>query len=430
MKERRKNYYAMGLMAAALVFTVSACSSPIGIPDTGSTSWETGNNHSSSQADPMQLNYSPVSDGYDHTGSISSDDSADDWSSLTTSQSGQLSITLQCLDLAASQHISITLYNSTLISLDTQTLSGSQGGSITASTSTGMPAGLYYIRVSSNTWTHNYDLTPEFTNGGAATDFWETENNNSNNQADELPLSYNPATDGYNYSGSIAANDSSDDWYRLSTTTAGQLSVSLNCTDLSANEHMFITLYDFALNELDTRTLGGAPGVTVTVSTSPGASAGTYYVSIEADSWTHQYDLTPSFIGSGGSGAYWEVESNSSSNLADALPLNYNPNTDGYDFTGVITALDTSDDWFVLTTTQSGELAITLSCMDLAGNEQLYLTLYDSSLNEVDTRVLSGSPGGSVTAYTSPFAMSGTYYARIEADSWPHNYDLAPHFTP
>jgi hypothetical protein len=123
------------------------------------------------------------------------------------------------------------------------------------------------------------------------------------------------------------------------------------------------------------------------------------------------------------------MEDNSSSSQADAMPLSYDPGSDGYDFTGVIAANDTSDDWYKLVTPQTGELAVTLTCVDLGYGEHIYITLYDSAQNELDSRTLSGSPGGSVTVYTGTWAYAGTYFVRIEADSWTHRYDLTPDFT-
>jgi hypothetical protein len=430
MRRDRAMQYILWIVSTVLILTFTACGGGVGLPGTGSDNWESGSNHSSSQADLMPLNYSPAADGHQFTGSISSSDTSDDWFRLATTQSGQLSVTLTCSDISSNERLYLTLYNASLNGLDAPTLDWNQDGSVTASTSAGASAGVYYVRVNSDTWTHNYDLTPDFTNGGAATDFWEEENNNSLSQADAMPLSYNPVSDGYNFTGSIASNDTSDDWYRLTTTQSGQLSVTLTCSDLASNEHIYLTLYDSAENELDSRTLSGSPGGSVTASTSVAALAGTYYVRLEADSWEHSYDLDPNFISGGGSSAYWEMEDNSSASQADAMPLSYYPGSDGYDFTGVIASNDTSDDWFRLTTTQSGELAVTLTCLDLASNEYLYITLYDSGLNELDARTLSGSPGGSVTAYTGSWADAGYYYVRIDTDSWPHRYDITPEFTP
>jgi hypothetical protein len=430
MKKDRAFNSILWIISTVLLLTFTACGGSVGLPGTGSDNWETNNNHSSSQADVMPLSYSPGSDGHQFTGSISTNDSSDDWYRLSTSQSGQLAVTMTCLDLASSEHLYITLYDSALNELDAPTLGGTQGGSVTASTAAGESAGVFYVRVNANSWTHNYDLAPDFTNGGAATDYWEEESNNSSSQADAMPLNYNPVSDGYNYTGIIASNDTSEDWFQLTTTQSGQLSVTLTCSDLASNQHLYISLFDSNQNELDARTLSGTPGGSVTASTSVAASAGIFYVRIDSDSWAHRYDLDPSFTSGGDAYAYWEMEDNSSSSQADAMPLNYFPGSDGYDFTGVIAANDTSDDWYRLLTTQSGELAVTLTCVDLASSEHMYITLYDSAQNELDSRTLNGSPGGSVTAYTGAWASAEAYYVRVEADSWPHRYDLTPEFTP
>lgn len=430
MHKDRAFDYLLWIISTVLIVTFTGCGGSAGLPGTGSDNWESNHNHSSSQADVMPVSYSPGADGHEFTGSISAADSSDDWYRLSTSQSGQLSVTMTCLDLTSTEHLYLTLYDSALNDLDAPTLGGSQGGSVTASTSANESAGVYYVRVNANSWTHNYDLAPDFTNGGASTDYWEEESNNSGSQADAMPLNYDPASDGYNFTGIIASNDTSEDWFRLTTTQPGQLSVTLSCSDLTSNQHLYITLYDSAQNELDARTLSGTPGGSVTASTSVSASAGNYYVRIDSDSWAHRYNLDPSFTSGGDSYTYWEMEDNSSISQADAMPLSYYPGADGYDYTGIIAGNDTSDDWYQLSTTQSGELAVTLTCVDLASSEHMYITLYDSAQNELDSRTLNGSPGGSTTVYTGASAYAGTYFIRIEADSWTHRYDLTPDFTP
>ena len=94
----------------------------------------------------------------------------------------------------------------------------------------------------------------------------------------------------------ISPRDVSEDWYRLTTTQYAQMSVSLTCVDLAFNEHIYITLYDSGLNEVNARTLEGTPGGTVTVRSAESAPPRVYFVRIDADSWTHRYDLTPDFV--------------------------------------------------------------------------------------------------------------------------------------
>jgi hypothetical protein len=429
MKRNRTLMYLSWIVSAMLLVMINACGGTSVLPGGSGNYWETESNDSSSQANQLPLNYSPGSDGYDYTGVIASDDTSEDWYRLTTSQSGRLSVTLSSADLSSGEHIYIALYNSALSELDSPALSWSSGGSVTASTASSASAGTYYVRIDADSWTLRYNLDPSFSTGGATSDYWESESNDSSSQANQMSLNYSPGSDGYDYTGAISSDDTSDDWYRLVVTQSGQLSVSIICDDLASNEHLYITLYDSALNELDAPALSGTSSGSVTASTAASSSAGTYYVQIEADSWTHRYDLEPNFSTGGAASDYWEQESNDSSSQADAMSLNYSPATDGYDYTGVIASNDTSEDWYRLATTQSGQLAVTLTCMDLASNEHIYITIYDSTLYELDAPALSGSPGGSITASTDTGSPAGTYYVRIDADSSTHRYDLEPSFS-
>lgn len=263
---------------------------------------------------------------------------------------------------------------------------------------------------------------------GPSSEYWETESNNSRSSADVMPLNYSSGSDGYDFTGVIAPDDSSDDWYRLTTAQSGQLSVTLSCVDLAYDEYLYITLYDSALNEFDAANLGETSDGSVTASTGAGASAGAYFVRISADSWTHSYDLASDFITGGIYSDYWEIEDNDSSHQANEMPLSYDPRWDGYDYTGIIATADTSDDWYRLATTQSGQLSVTMSCVDLAYNDNVYIRLYDSTLYELDATAIDWTPGGNVTVDSGWSTYAETYYVRITADSWPHRYDLTPEF--
>ncbi len=421
-------HFTSWVVSLLLAITLSACGGDNPFPGANNNYWESETNHSSNQADAMPLSYTPAADGRDFTGYIAPSSAEDDWFRLQTTQSGQLTVHISCFDLTSNDNVDITLYDSASNELDTQTLSTTSGGSATASTAAAAPAGAYLVRIESDNSRHSYDLTPGFTGGGIASDFWETENNNTSSQADVMSLNYNPGTDGYDYTGTVTAGDTGGDWIQFTTAQAGQLQVALTCNDLASNEHIYITLYNSTPSQLDTSTLSGTAGGTVSVVTAAGAPTGTYYARVDADSWAHDYDVTPTFNSGGAFTDYWEQENNDNSSQADAMPLNYSPASDGFDFTGTIASNDSSDDWYRLNTTQSGQVSATLTCSDLFANQHMYLTLYDSGLNELDSRTLTGTLGGSTTASTFFGASAGVYYLRVEADSWPHNYDLAPGF--
>ena len=260
-------------------------------------------------------------------------------------------------------------------------------------------------------------------------EYWEVEDNDSSSRADLMDLNYRSNSDGYDYTGVISASDNSGDWFRLDTYQSGQLTVALRCNDLSYREEIYLTLFNANLNVLDDATLAGSSGGTVSVRTSGGAAPGNYYIRVSSDSWDHRYDLDPNFSSGGANFEYWEIEDNDNASRADELPLDYNPQYDGYDYTGVISAQDGSADWYWLETTWSGRLSVTLTCLDLARNEQITISMFDESLRELDFANLGGSPGGSITVSSFSFTPAGFYYVRVSADSWQHQYDLDPRFT-
>lgn len=263
-----------------------------------------------------------------------------------------------------------------------------------------------------------------------STTYWEDESNNSSSQANVMSLNYSAPSTSSNFTGIISAADPSDDWFRVTTTQAGQLSVTLTGYDIASNEHMQIELMNSSLNLLDDKFINTNNGNIATVISAANSQPGTYYARISSDKGAHRYDLDPDFTSGGAATAYWEVEDNDSTSLADVMALNYNPDSDGYDYTGVIAAEDTSDDWFRLITTRSGRLAVTLSNFDLSVNQSIYITLYNSKLLELDTRFLSGASGNSsVTASTAFGLPAGDYYVRISSDSWTHQYNLTPVFS-
>ena len=260
--------------------------------------------------------------------------------------------------------------------------------------------------------------------------YWEDEGNNVSSQANVMSLNYTAASTGSSFTGIISAADPSEDWFRLTTTQTGLLSVTLTGHDLATNDRMRIELFNSTLSVLDDKFIDTVNGSVVTVSSGANSQPGSFYARITSNRGTQRYDLDPDFASGGVAAVYWEIENNDSTSQADVMALNYNPSLDGYDYTGVISSEDTSDDWYRLTTTQSGRLAVTLASFDLTVDQSIYITLYNSMLDELDDRTLSGASSSStVTANTSNGSAAGDYYVRISSDSWDHQYDLTPQFT-
>lgn len=290
--------HLLWMLSLTAMVAVAACSSGTNpVFDSNNTYWEDESNNTSSQADVMSLDYNVASTGSSFTGIISQLDPSEDWFRLTTTQIGELSATLTGYDFTKNDRMQIELFNSSLSMIDNKFIDAGNGSIATVSSPVNSLPGTYFARISSESGTLRYDLDPDFTSGGTATAYWEVEDNDSTSQADFIALDYDPATDGYDYTGVISELDPSDDWYRLTTTTTGRLSVKLTGNDLSGSQSLAITLYDGAQQELDYSILNGSrPSTSVSAGSSFNLPAGQYFVRIESASHPHQYDLTPQFV--------------------------------------------------------------------------------------------------------------------------------------
>ena len=85
------------------------------------------------------------------------------------------------------------------------------------------------------------------------------------------------------------------DWYELQTPSDGILLIHIADYDNANNEEEYITLYDASVTQLDTGTIWYQDG-SIFLSSGGVVPAGTYYIQLSANTWTHRYVIEPELI--------------------------------------------------------------------------------------------------------------------------------------
>jgi hypothetical protein len=217
----------------------------------------------------------------------------------------------------------------------------------------------------------------------------ETEPNNTPAQANILPL---------NNIGKGAINPAGDvDWYKVTTTSDGQLSLSIN------HNSAYISLYFYDNNGVTllnhTDYIGSGGGAINT----DGLAAGTYYIKVyctnagDTSSYTVSNTLTTTGIAN-------DTEPDSTDGLALTLPLN--DSTTGHVGYYYNNHRDSAD-WYKVTTNADGQLSLYISDV----THYLSVYLYDNDgvtqLNHAD---YIGTQG---TTINTDGLAAGTYYVKV-----------------
>ena len=230
-------------------------------------------------------------------------------------------------------------------------------------------------------------MTAGFTAGSASG--YEYESNGTSAKA-------NPLTAGVAITGQLASSTDVD-YYKISTTQAGVLSIAFDAPGNSSLNYFNLALYDVNGVLLGQYTTGSDKTYTFGA-----AAAGTYYVAASAATYydSNQYSLTAGFTAGSASG--YEYESNGTSAKA-------NPLTAGVAITGQL-ASSTDVDYYKISTTQAGVLSI---AFDAPGNSSL--NYFNLALYDVNGVLLGQYTTGSDKTYTFGAAAAGTYYVAASA---------------
>jgi hypothetical protein len=106
------------------------------------------------------------------------------------------------------------------------------------------------------------------------------------------------------------------------------------------------------------------------------------------------------------------------------MPLSYDPDSDSLQYTGEQTGYY-DHDWFSIETDTDGILVVHMADYDNAGNEQENITLYDGSLNQLDTAKIWYQDGSAFVS-SKKTVKAGKYYVQVTANTFTHRYVFEP----
>ncbi len=197
------------------------------------------------------------------------------------------------------------------------------------------------------------------------------------------------------------------------------------CLDIGEGENLEVELYNEGMELFHSGTITETD-IAVTVRTAYHGDAQTYFMKVFSDDGTiHEYDLHPLRWPTWSQGfTYYETEPNSSTGTSDDISIDYDPDLDENNYTGVKESGD-SMDWYKLQTPSDGILLIHAADFDNAPNEEEYFTLYDSSLAQLETGTI-WYQDGSIILSSGGVVATGTYYVKLQANTWTHRYVIEP----
>ena len=368
---------------------------------TATNKTETEYNNNKENADLISVNET-------YHGALSTNGDVD-WYKFTVSQDGYFYVDFnhELID-STSRYWNIRLYDSTGVNfIDGNDAYFYWTGKSTGGTNTfGIKAGTYYLKITKDNYSGiAYNLTINFT----ASNKWETENNNSKDNADNILVNET-------YQGALTTNGDVD-WYKFTLTENGYFDIDFEHELIdSSSKYWNIRVYDSTgVNFVDGNDSyfyikGNSNGGTNTF----GVEAGTYYIKITKDNHTGTiYNLKVNFTAA----SNWESENNNNKNNADKITVNKV-------FNGTLST-NGDVDWYKFDVSSSCELAITFDHKVLDSSSTYWrIYLYDASgVTELLSWGRKGNTETGTTDYVS--VSSGTYYVKVIKDNYSGvNYSL------
>ena len=341
-----------------------------------------------------------------------------DWYKFTIGQDGYFNITFQHELIDTSRtYWQIRLYDSTGVNFidGNSSYFGVTGNSNRTTNTFGVKAGTYYIKINDDYYSDiAYSMKVNFT----ASSEWESENNNSKNDADAITVNKT-------YNGSFST-DGDVDWYKVTIPQDGSFYVDFQHELVdSTRTYWQIRLYDSTgVNFIDgNSSYFGVTGNSNKTTNTFGVSAGTYYIKLNDDYYSGvNYTLNVKFVPA----SDWETENNNSKDNADLISINktYNGSfsTDG------------DVDWYKFNLTENGYVVVDFQ-HELVDSTRTYwqIRLYDSTgVNFIDGNSSYFGVTGNSNRTTNTFGVkAGTYYIKINDDYYSGvNYTLNVKFVP
>jgi hypothetical protein len=318
--------------------------------------------------------------GSPSTGTISSA-TDEDWFKFTTTGAGDVTVALTGLSADAD----LALYDSSQVQLSASSSTGTTSETVTW---TAGAADTFRVVVLPGATAANYTLTVSFTPAVVS------DGNDTFATAQAVAL-------GSSTSGFIAS-PTDDDWYKFTTTGAGEITVAL--TGLTADADL--GLYDAAQVSLAGSANVGTASETVTATT---GGAGTYYVRVIPHAATTGYALAVSFTPAAGG------DGNDTFLTAQTVAI-------GSTTAGAIASIS-DPDWYRFTTTGAGTVTVTIGALTADAN----LALYDAA----ETLLAGSSNLGTASDTVSHVAVAaGTFYVQVIPQGGAAAYSLTVAFTP
>jgi len=252
-------------------------------------------------------------------------------------------------------------------------------------------------------------------------EYYEFESNDGLEQANPLPMTYNPLTDYFVHTGRIEAGD--QDWFVIYLERS-QMGITLVVPGIDSINNVVLSLYDDHMNLLESGITG--PGLCAWVSTPFNMvdMAGTYYIKIACTGGEYDYDLSPLRWPDWNEGfSFFETEPNNSMNETDVMPRGYDPDTDPNNYTGELGG--GGPDWFKIYVLTPGVLALQLIVYDCESNEMVYIELYNSSGVQLQKGTVWYKDGNVAIA---SHVETGIYYVKMSANTFTHRYVFEPIF--
>jgi hypothetical protein len=337
---------------------------------------ETEPNNTPAQANTLTLNGS-------NNGKISPAGDLD-WWKVTTNADGKLSFTLTSL---AGKFVWLYLYDNNR----TTQLNANYSNAAFNLNTDGLAAGTYYVKVVAYyaTDTTSYLLADTLIRPTQAND---AEPNNIKTQA--LDFNVNSTRTGhvgyyYNHKRDTA------DWYRITTTTDGQLNFNLTPAN---GVYLWVYLYD---NNGTTQLNANYSNAAFNLNTD-GLAAGTYYIRVNCyyNSQFTPYTLSNNVV------VPAQVNDGEPNNTrAQALAFNVNSTRTGHVGYYYNNRRDTAD-WYRITTTADGLLKLSLTPVN---GVYLWVYLYDNN----GTTQLNANYSNAAFNLNTDGLAAGTYYIRV-----------------
>jgi hypothetical protein len=324
-------------------------------------------------------------------------DNDEDWFKYTIPAKGKVQISLAFAPTSDNAY-SVDVYTSPGGTSASNSYEFGQGTS-GKSTVYRLPAGSYFVRVSTtySTPTTNYTLKVSYTNEGK-TDT-EVEPNDSMEHATAINTNKSYKA---NLSSPSYTNDT--DWFKYTIPAKGKVSVGLTfaATNSSAYGVTFYSVSNSAATSRDYSMGSGTSGSTDTYR----LPAGTYYVQVSNGWNTPDSDYTIKVNYTNESSVNTEVEPNDDAGSATPIALNkaYKANF----------STSNDDDWYKYTLTASTQLSIAMTfgqaVSDAPYNLYVYKASGSTSSDAQDWYNFGNGTGVNTPVYTLP---KGTYYLHV-----------------